>query len=463
MKTVFLMFSRSFVVRNILRTNVFALLRERQDLRFVLFVPPNIPDYFRAEFNDPRIIFEETPELDYGQFRKKIFDVTLSGLVYTSTSKFMARYGGRMYRKLNKNIVAAWWTHWRSTILSKPRFVKTIFRWLELHLYPDYVYDHYFEQYHPDLVVATTVMSKRDRALLKGACRHNVPTIGITRGWDNLDRLFMPVVPDLLLVQNELMRDIAVKLHAIPKEKIAVVGFPQFDLYLKKEIYEPRETFLRSLKLDPERAVIFYGPEGQWAPNDEHIVRIIYDFIKKNELVRPCSLIIRPHFSDVALGRYNEFKGLPNVHLDEKFRLTPFFTDQWDPDAAEMNHLANELKHCDMLITFISTLAIEAAIFDKPIINIDFYADTEPDQGPYFGRWYQANHYKPLIKSGAVQLAKSKENLKQLINGALLNPEQARQERATLADMMAYKVDGHAGERMAAAILNFLDSNLKLT
>lgn len=459
MQTIFLMFSRSFVVRNILRTNVFAILKSRSDLRFVLFVRPNIPQSFKDEFNDPRIFFEETPELEYGKLRRHIFEPLLMGLIYTDSGKFFARFGGRVGRVLVRPWHVYIFTHIWATLVSSSHLLKRIFRSLELQLFPDFNYDHFFQKYNPLLTIVTTVMSKRDRAMLKASRRAHIPSIGITRGWDNLDRLFLPTIPDKLIVQNEVMKEHAVAFHDVPAKKIAVTGFPQFDLYLQTSIYEPREDFLRKFGLDPDRQMIFYGGEGEWAPHDEHIVAHIVAMIEDNELCEPCSLIIRPHWSDVALKRYEMFRGHPNVHIDDDFRMNSFFTDKWDPDMKEMARLANIFKHCALLVTYVSTLAIEGALFDKPIINIDYYADTEPDRGPYFGRWYKAKHYQTLIHSGAVKLAHSREHLKILLNDALLNPQKDTEARKKLAELMCYKTDGHAGERMADVILTFLDTH----
>lgn len=458
MKTIFFMFSRGIVARNILRTDVFKILKEQQNVRLILFVPRNIPNYFREECASPRVILEESDDISYGVFRRKIFMSLLNNLVYTETSKFMNRYAGRVRRRGHSYPIYLF-LHLLYSAISRLRFLKPVFRFLEYYLYPDKFFDSYFEKYRPDLVVATTVMSKRDIALMKGARRHRVPTVGLTRGWDNLDRLFMPFVPDKLVVQNSLMRERAERLHLVARERIFVAGLPQFDLYNDKSIYKPREEFLRSLGLDPARKVILYGSEGQWAPNDEAIVRIIYRMISNNELAVPCSLIIRPHFSDVYEHRFDEFKNKPNVFLEHDFRMTKFFTDMWDPPREEMVRFGNELNCMDVMITFISTITLEGAIFDKPVINIDFYAPDEPDQGPYFGRWYGASHYQDILNTQGVRLAKSEEHLKQLLNTYLTKPETDRENRKLLVKTMCGDLDGRAGERIANFIISQLPTS----
>lgn len=452
MKTIFIIFSRGIVARNILRTDVFKILKEQPDLRMVLFVPRNIPDYFREECQHPRVILEESDDIAYGIFRRKLFEPLLQNTVYTATSRFMNRYAGRV-RKKRHRYPTYLFLHAVYSVISRLPALRTAFRFLEYKLFPDHVFDRYFDVYRPALVVATTVMSKRDIALMKSARRRGTPTVGITRGWDNLDRLFMPFAPDKLIVQNNLMKERAAALHRVPRDRIIVAGLPQFDLYKDESIYRAREEFLPSLGLDPRRKTILYGSEGQWAPHDEAIVRIICRKILNNEFAFPAQLIIRPHFSDVYEHRFDEFKNKPHVFLEHDYRLSHFFTDLWDPPRAEMERLANEFKHSDLLITYISTLVLEAALFDKPIINIDFYAPDEPDRGPYFGRWYGASHYQEILETGAVKLAKSPEELTIMINNALTDPAAGRGERRRLTEVMCGDLTGNAGRRIAEVIL----------
>ncbi|TAL19580.1 hypothetical protein EPN90_03020 [Patescibacteria group bacterium] len=460
MKTLFIMLSRGFAARNILRTEVFRILKEQKDLRVVVFVPFNIPDYFREEMSHPRVILEETAEIQYGLFRRRIWSELLHHLVYTSTSQFMTRYPGRLNLGRRRRVAGTLGFFFLNLIFSaqsRVGFLKTFYRWVEMNLFPDKNYDHFFRKYAPDLVFAATVAAKRDIAMIKAARRFGVPVVGMTRGWDNLDRFFLPVVPDRLIVQNTLMTDLAVRLHAVPEAKVTVVGFPQFDLYADPSVYRPREDFLRSLGLDPARKLIFYGSEGQWwGPHDEHIVRILHRLVQENAFPFPCSLIIRPHFSDYTAERFKELVGAPNTYIDATFRITKFFADLWDPSREEMLKLANEFRHCDVLVCMASTLALEAALFDKPVVNVDFYADSEPDNGPYFGRWYDSSHYRGVVETGGVRLARNPDELHKFISSYLTDSSLDRAGRATLAERYCFSKDGRAGERIAKLLLQEL-------
>lgn len=456
-KQMFIMLSRGIVARNILRTDVFKILNQAPDLELIIFVPPGMPDDFRREFEKTgKVIFQETPDVEYTRFRKG-FESILQKLVYTETAKFFMRYGGR-WTKANKASWKANLGHIGASIIGRLPFLIPFFRWLEMTLFPDTLYDHFFAQYKPDLVFSTTIKSKRDIAILKSAKRFGVKSVSMARSWDNLCRILVAVKPDKLIVQNAKMMELAAEHHQIPNQDVFISGFPQFDLYHSPSTFMPHDEFIKSLGLDPNKKIIFFASEGVWAPFGHLAAKLIYEMAQNNEFDFPVNLIVRPHFSDLEENKYAPlFDGKPGVYLDHHFKTMEFFVDKWDPSFEEMQHLANELKHSDVLVTYATTLAIEAAINNTPIVNINFKPEGEPqNSGPFFGMYYQSSHYTDITQSHATRFAISRESLKQEINRYLHNPALEIAERKVITERLAYVQDGKAGERLA----NFLLSNL---
>lgn len=461
MKTLFIMLSRGFVARNILRTAVFPTLVAQPDLRIILFVPPNIPDYFAAEFAKyPNVILEESNDLEFGKFRKKIFEPLLQKMVYSDTAKFFMRAGGRSTKK-NKHPITAALGHAGATIIAKLPFFIPLFRWIEYHVWPDADFDHFFEKYKPDVILATAIKTKRDLAMMKAARRHGVRSVGMARSWDNLDRILIAFPPDVLMIQNEVMRDLGVQLHKLKPEQLEVTGFPQFDLYQQPGTFLPREEFLRSVGLDPAKKTVMFGSEGVWAPHGAGVAKLVCDLAAEGAFEEAVNVIVRPHFSDLTFERegtpYDVMVGLPGVFVDQHFRAQKFFTDKWDPSFKEMAHLANELKHSNVLVTYATTLAIESSIVDTPVVNINYRLPDEPkNDGPYFGMFYGSSHYSNVVRSGATRLVTSRDDLIAAVKEALAHPELRRAERHTCAERLTYKLDGKAGERVAAVVLREL-------
>src|SRR3989304_4125537 len=57
-KTFFLTCFNPFIARNILATDVFRILKERQDLKLVVFVPDYKIGWFKENFSGANVVFE---------------------------------------------------------------------------------------------------------------------------------------------------------------------------------------------------------------------------------------------------------------------------------------------------------------------------------------------------------------------------------------------------------------------
>jgi hypothetical protein len=103
-------------------------------------------------------------------------------------------------------------------------------------------------------------------------------------------------------------------------------------------------------------------------------------------------------------------------------------------------------------INVASSFTIDAAIFDRSIVNLRF--DGSPR--PYLQsvrRQYDSDHYRQVLRTGAVRLADSPGQLVAEVRRYLADPSLERIERARLVRELCYRVDGHSGERVADAIV----------
>jgi hypothetical protein len=122
----------------------------------------------------------------------------------------------------------------------------------------------------------------------------------------------------------------------------------------------------------------------------------------------------------------------------------------YTPDGTA--HIAQLLDASAVTINVASSISIDAAIFDSPIVNLRF--DAEPGR-PYLKsvrRQYDTDHYKQVLATGAVRLADSPEQLIDEVNRYLTDPSHERTERAGLIRTLCYRADGQAGARVAEAI-----------
>ncbi|NQU83657.1 MAG: CDP-glycerol glycerophosphotransferase family protein [Parcubacteria group bacterium] len=444
-KTIFIVISQGVPARNILRTEALKILQKQENLKIVIFLPSDPPDYWKEEFNFPNIIFEKLEDKPFGLFRRKIFDPLLRSLLHTESAFINLKFGTR--KRVASPQYMIFWLLW-SRLFGDSKLMKKLFRYLEMHLYPDRYYIDTFNKYNPNLVFSTSILAKVEIPMLKEAKRRDIKTVAMPKSWDTFDKQFFRVKIDKLLVYNEGLKEMAVHGQNIERENITVVGFPQFDIYSDKSILKPREEFLKSLGLDPKRKVVFFGSGGLFGPSflDEEFATEISRFLNSNGVFEDTSLIIRLHFGEYNSKRFDKFKSLPNVYIDNTHQRNAIFGELGDPSREDMVWLANLLYHSNVTINPGSTLSLDAACYGKPIICTGFGCKT-------LENCINIAYYKRVLDTGGVRLVKNYNELKQSINEYLRDPSVDAKERAVLRKTVCANPDGKSGCRVAQFLL----------
>jgi hypothetical protein len=123
-----------------------------------------------------------------------------------------------------------------------------------------------------------------------------------------------------------------------------------------------------------------------------------------------------------AKDRYDVFDALkaerpdiiiPEVNWEKNYQ-TPLPEDQI--------FFSSLLKHCIGGINVASTISLELCMFDKPAINVG-YNPPNKDIYPYnYSRFYAFDHYKPIVDSGAVQVAANEDEMRRNLLEAIEHP-----------------------------------------
>ncbi len=441
--TVFFAIDRGLVARNILRSGVLDKVLESPESRVVILLPKKsggIPDYLKQEFSDPRISLEEVPERRDTFWLVRLWLPIINNFVYTDFTDMLARDGSGKVKPVPK-----WWYPIHSRLfrqLSKLRWLKSLARELDFWLFRPKGFDPLFNKYQPSVVFCGSIISKYDIAVLKAARKFGVATIGMQKGWDNLQKQLIRHVPDRFLIQNALMSQAAEKIQMIKPEQIKLVGFPQFDSYAGR-IASASET-----------KTLFFGSEGLWTPNDDQLLEKLIQWQDSGAFPFKTRIIARPHFSNVAKGLYNRFRGRENVLIDDGYRWGSFFSDTWDPSREDYRHFVEEMRESAVMITSASTLSLDAACIDLPTINIA-YGSIFKDGKDLTPNLYKADHYQPVVESGAVEMVHNDDEFKAAIIRAVSDRGYRAEGRKLLRETMCGILDGHSAERIADVILSF--------
>jgi|SRR3989344_713973 len=454
MKTIFITITRGTLARNILRAGVLKNILLHGNIKVVIIVPDKTHDYFRKEFNNPKIEIECIDEKIYKSWRN-IFGILFNGLVYTETEHRKIKFGGG-YKK-PEPLLVYWLKHTVFSVISRIKFLKYLARFAEYSLFTEKEYDYLFEKHKPDILFCSSIYSKSDVILIKAAKRFNVMSISMPKSWDTVGRLFFRAPSNKIILNNDYMKNWVIKEQLIKEKDIYVSGFPQFDIYKRKEKYLTKEEFCNTTGLDKNKPIILYASAGAWTHWDEVYVD---ELIDKHNILNKYNLILRPHFSNTVQGLYRRFKKYKGICVDDKnIRITSMFGDQWDPTEENMDWLAEVINVSDAVIAFASTFVLDVFVYDKPVINI--YYDLSESHSISPGKpvipmkeLYNCTHYNAVLSEKSTTLAKSGDEVMEWLQKYLENPSTLKNERKNTINKLCYKIDGNSSKRISDIIIN---------
>ncbi|HEY4486795.1 MAG TPA: CDP-glycerol glycerophosphotransferase family protein [Candidatus Paceibacterota bacterium] len=464
MKTIFIIIPQSSILKNALRSGGFELLMN-EGYRLVIFILcKRIPDYIRKEFERENVTLVEMQENDWGTTKLlRLLRHFFHYFIWNGTTVKYFRYSKHYIQKPRIvtffHVVAL---RIVSLIVGNIKPLRIFFRWIEYRMFlqkSDEI-GHYFDEHKPDLLFSSAVSSTMDTQFLKEAKRRGVTTVTMPKTWDTITKKYLSVMPDYFLVQNTILKEQLIKLQDFPEERIFIIGFPEFDWYARKDIIRPREEHLKKMGLNPDLPVIFFGSQGSWYPYDYQIADLVYGWIKNNELIKQCQLLVRPHFLrfEGYKDPFIKYKNLKHAAYDNTFFSSDAFYDGHDPTNETMIDFVNTLYHSDICVIILSTLALDAVSLNKPVINALFGSlyrkgkDVTPQTASVM-------HYGWIFETNATSVVRNSAELKDSINQYLKNPRLKDAERKTLRDKVCFGVDGKSSERMVSVIKEILESN----
>jgi hypothetical protein len=358
---------------------------------------------------------------------------------------------------------AAWLAIW--LLRRSPRLRRRLVRLQER--YTPAIYTDLYERYQPDLVVGSTPGWRMDRYLLREAKRHQVKTASVIVGWDNPSSYAVPGVSvDRVTCWSKLQLDELVIGSDWRPEDVNIGGIPSYDGYLDHRWQMSREEYFRTHRLDPERKLLSYACSFvSFSPNWQN-VEALARVVSSDSLSAPCQLLVRlhpNHFWDVDLfiDERERIRGLArelnNVHVVDPVPLggeLGYYSGEDMPEKASM------LAHSDVFLTVYSTMVVEAAVHDTPIISVCIDAP---------GGWNRRRKYSlPLSRIGdwptharfreanAGLVVYSESQLRQAIDAYLKDPGSESGARRAFVEREITYTDGSAGRRTADFLLSLL-------
>jgi CDP-glycerol glycerophosphotransferase (TagB/SpsB family) len=328
-------------------------------------------------------------------------------------------------------------------------------------------YADLFEKYHPDLVVSSTYGWRNDRYLLREAVRRGVKTGAVIVGWDNPSSYGIPAAPlDFVNCWSEIQKQELVEGSDWDASHVNVGGIPSYDGYFRKEWLIPREEYFTMHGLDPQRKLIGYASSFiTFSPNYRN-VEALARMVASDILDEPSQLLIRlhpNHFMNEPLfagerERIRELaRTLPHVHLVEPVALggdLGYYSGEDMPEKTSM------MAYSDIFTTVYSTMCVETAIQDRPIVSVCLDTPRGWNKSGKFslalseiGNWPT---HKRFREAGAGRVASDEETLKVLLNAYLKDPTLDSEKRKKFINDEVTFTDGSAGTHTAEYLLSLV-------
>ena len=315
----------------------------------------------------------------------------------------------------------------------------------------------------PAVLVATGPFQFEQPAIVGVAKNLGIPTLALIPSWDNIStkNRMMFRYDGYMVWSEQTKRELH---HFYPYTRqvpVFVVGAAQFDLFFQERFRLSRDAFCAEQGLRPERPIILYAISSPNVFREHHGASYLAERIAEGEL-GDVQMIVRPN----PIHDYPELRELsrrfsPRVIVQQTSEDGLALTAR-SQNERHISEWVNTFRHADVVVNLSSTVAIDAAIFDRPVVNLDY--DPEPGQ-PRQALVKEVNHlwthFKPVAESGGVWLTDNPEETVEAVKTYLAHPELHREQRRWIAEYVCGYLDGRCGERMAEAILDFVHHHAK--
>jgi hypothetical protein len=311
----------------------------------------------------------------------------------------------------------------------------------------------------PDVVLATGPFQFEQPAVVASAQRSGVRTLALIPSWDNVStKKRMIFRYDGYIVWSEKVAgELRARYPHTRTVPIHVVGAPQFDAFFQPRFHQSRADFCRKHGLRPDRPIVLYAVGSPNFLRGERHGAIAMARAVAAGALGDVQLLVRPHpiHDNAEMERaFAEFG--PAVQLQRTAEAgTPLTARSQDHDA--IADWVSTFRHADVVVNLSSTVVVDAALCDRPIVNLDF--DPAPD-GADTDLVREINriwtHFGPVAQSGGVWLVGSVDEMVHAVRTYLARPELHREQRRWIVEHVCQYADGRCGERMAEAVLDFV-------
>jgi hypothetical protein len=306
--------------------------------------------------------------------------------------------------------------------------------------------DAFYREQAPDVVLITPLVDLGSPQIdhYMSARALGLRTVLCVGSWDHLSsKSVLRAVPDLVTVWNDIQKQEAMELHAVPPDRIVVTGAQCYDQWFGWRPSRSREEFCEQIGLNPAKPFVLYVSSSLFK-NTASEARFAEGWIQHvrgsaDPALREAGILIRPH--PRRLEEWNE------IDLTEFKNVTLFGSHPVDP--ATKSDYFDSLHYASAVVGLNTSAFLEAAVVGKPVLSVLLPEISRDNQEGTI-------HFHYLLHAGGGLLAVARtldEHVRQLADTlADPGPGIERARRFTAAFIRPYGLDEPSTPRFASAI-----------
>ncbi|MEK7590447.1 MAG: CDP-glycerol glycerophosphotransferase family protein [Patescibacteria group bacterium] len=442
MKTLFLFIPNYVYSSDLLYTHFIRKLAERH--KIIVFSPVFYKTPSDAYYQSPNIVYIPW-EVQYPAFWLR-FNKTFRWSLLTEFD-YLEYHKLREKTGINLNAKRSF-LKFIAKLIPKPFKTANFFTALEQFLLPNApLFKKYVEEYKPAIILtATPGLNGVEAEAILLAKKNGLKTAAINFSWDNLFNTSKQIrKPDYLICWNNPVKQAAHAVHRYPSDRVFVSGIMRFDHHIttdfKTKNKSGRAEFLKTKGLDPNLKTILYTTvPPQIYPFQTKFLEKLIRLRDINTLEENFNIYVRLHPRD-EIAHYANFQNIKNVHIENAGDVknpVEGGLHKVEMNESDLDNLRKTLSYADLAVNFRSSLTLETCLYDIPTINLAYNG---------YGLHYQMDHYIPILKAGAVQLAHNEKEFIQIAKAYLKNPAIDSEKRLAIAKEYVPFQDGLSYQR----------------
>ena len=270
-------------------------------------------------------------------------------------------------------------------------------------------------------MISTSPLDIRENIVVN-SMKQTVRSLAMVISWDNLTtKGLINADYDFILVWNQFMAreyQTFYEPFSIGKQKIAITGIQRFDQYFGTNPNEIDKTKHRQRFHfdDDDKIILFATSAAKHFPDQIDIVYHLAEYSQDRPKVK---IMVRCHPGD-SVDRYQVFEREENIRIGSPEKLVGE-----GPSIPALNTLLSlheALKYSDVCIQVASTMRLDAAACNKPIISIAYDGNKSQPYSKSVMRFYDYDHQIPLNKLRIDRMVFSKQELFNALDDTLFSP-----------------------------------------